>query len=372
MEAKVAETIAEEKLSFVVCRNSQGLEIRATMLRFTRYSAAFEIYIPSLVLRTSEVLSDFRIILNNSTVYSGKAVISNLVNAGEILICEVTLDDHWTNILPAAQDWGTRLDAEFKEYLEQWQKTYKVLPEFKVVVADMGSLLADLRLWLDQVELAIRSSPNDTRIKLEKETAHELATPVLSAIDALGDRFEEIAGRLGSDLRPVHIHFTRRNLHSLLLCSPFSYRTFYKPLGYAGDYEMVNMILRSPYEGGSLFAKVINAWFLNQLPAQAHRNRIQFLKRKLIEETARITRLGRPARIFNLGCGPAHEIQEFLSESELCEKASFTLLDFNEETIQYTNRALQGASDKFARKTTNSDAKKISPATFKRSCQTQD
>jgi extracellular factor (EF) 3-hydroxypalmitic acid methyl ester biosynthesis protein len=209
-----------------------------------------------------------------------------------------------------------------------------------------------MRLWLGQIELAIRSLPNGNREQIERETAGELAEPILSAIDSLGDRFEEIASRLEPDLRPAHVHFTRRNLHSLLLCSPFSYRTFYKPLGYAGDYEMVNMILQNPYEGASLFAKVVNAWFLNQLPAQGHRNRIISLKQKLVEETARIVRSKqRPAQIFNLGCGPATEIQNFLREEEISDKARFTLLDFNDETIQYTTGALQETAKQFRRHT---------------------
>jgi extracellular factor (EF) 3-hydroxypalmitic acid methyl ester biosynthesis protein len=172
---------------------------------------------------------------------------------------------------------------------------------------------------------------------------------VLSAIDSLGDRFEEIASRLDPDLRPVHIHFARRNLHSLLLCSPFGYRTFHKPLGYAGDYEMVNMIVGQPYEGPSLFAKVVNAWFLNQLPAQGHRNRIKYLKAKLLEELAVKASQGRQTRILNLGCGPASEIQQLLAESELSEMAQFTLLDFNEETIQYTSRILQDTCKRYRR-----------------------
>ena len=40
------------------------------------------------------------------------------------------------------------------------------------------------------------------------------------------------------------------------------YRAYTKPLGYAGDYEVVNMMLRDPFEGDSLFAKVINSVFL--------------------------------------------------------------------------------------------------------------
>jgi extracellular factor (EF) 3-hydroxypalmitic acid methyl ester biosynthesis protein len=350
MENKIGTASSPDSL--VVCQNNSGQGIRAMLLHFTRFRAAFEIYAPSSILQMSEVLNDFKIILNDRVVYSGRAVVSHLVNAGEVLVCEVTLDDYWITMQPLSQNGGNKSHKGFGEFLQQWQKIYKVVPEFKVVVADMRSLLSDMRLWLGQTELSICSSANGNREQLEIEAAHELSVPILAAIDSLGDRFEEIASRLESDLRPVHIHFTRCNLHSLLLSSPFSYRTFHKPLGYAGDYVMVNMILRNPYEGPSLFAKVVNAWFLNQLPAQAHRNRIQFLKEKLAEEVLRVMRLKkRSARIFNLGCGPASEVQEFLSEGGLCDNAYFTLLDFNEETIQYTSRTLHDISKRFARKT---------------------
>ena len=126
-----------------------------------------------------------------------------------------------------------------------------------------------------------------------------------------------------------------------MLCAPFAWRTFTKPLGYAGDYEMVNMILRDPHEGASLFAKLLNVWFLLQPPAEAHRNRIDYLTQKLVEETVRAGTPSRPARVFNLGCGPAAEVQRFLRDQHVCERAHFTLLDFNEETLQHAQRALQ-------------------------------
>ncbi len=345
--------IAESKLltSQISCRNSSGQEIRATLLHFTRFRATFEIYIPSSVLQMSEVLENFKIILNDQEVYSGRAVVSNLVNTGSAMACEVTLDDHWINAKSAERKGEASLREGFGEFLQQWQKVYKVLPEFKVVIADMRSLLSDMQLWMGQIELQFEAAKNGNRAEKEQQAARELAGPAIAAIESLGDRFEEITGRLEQDLRPAHMHFTRRNLHSLLMCSPFSHRTFHKPLGYAGDYGMVNMILQNPYQGDSLYAKVVNAWFLNQLPAQAHRNRIKYLKRKLVEEILRTRNQSRPARIFNLGCGPAHEIQEFLGESDLCNHARFTLLDFNEETIQYTSRLLQEASRRFERRT---------------------
>src|SRR5262249_40529642 len=148
----------------------------------------------------------------------------------------------------------------------------------------------------------IRSSPSEDRLELERRLAGEIGESVFPFIDSLFDKYEEIAATLDPELRPVHSTYIHRQIHPLVLCSPFAFRTVQKPLGYAGDYEMVNMILRDPHEGASLYAKVLNRWFLKQPPAEAHRNRIQYLAQKLFEETARKNSQHQTARIFNLGC----------------------------------------------------------------------
>jgi extracellular factor (EF) 3-hydroxypalmitic acid methyl ester biosynthesis protein len=114
---------------------------------------------------------------------------------------------------------------------------------------------------------------------------------------------------------------------------------------------MVNMILRSPYEGSSVFAKLLNTFFLSQPPAEAHRNRIKYLTARIVTETKRVARLRRPARIFNLGCGPAKEIQDFLIHGDISNLAEFTLLDFNEETLHYTANRLNELKNKYSRRT---------------------
>ena len=155
----------------------------------------------------------------------------------------------------------------------------------------MHTFLADLRLWLDQIELGIRSCPAGDRIRMEHAIADELGHETSAALTELFEKFEQVLARMEEqrpDQRAAHGAFAKRLLHPLLLCSPFLYRTFRKPLGYAGDYEMVNMICRDPLEGSTLFAKIINLWFLNQPPAEAHRNRVLWLEDRLVEETARV------------------------------------------------------------------------------------
>ena len=345
------ETHAEQNVSLVVCSSSQGMELRGSLLRLTRYLAVFEVYNPRVILRLSEVLSDFKIIINDRTIYTGRAVLGGLINAGTVTVCEVKLDEEAfciTSFSPANGE--PYLRTGFGEFLQQWQTVYRVLPEFKVVVADMQTFLMDLRLWLDQVELEIRSAPSGDRTEMETEAVRELAETFVPAFDAMHERLESISESIESELRPVHQNFSKRQLHPLVMCSPFAYRTYYKPLGYAGDYEMVNMIMRDPCEGSSLFAKAVNLWFLSQWPARAHRNRIKYLRECLRQESLKGARRGRPIRVLNLGCGPAREVQEFLAQDPLSDHAEFTLLDFNEETIQHTRQTLEEFKRRFGRR----------------------
>lgn len=342
-----------ERLSFIICRNSQGVEVRGTLHRLTRYLGVFEVYNPYSIVQLSEVLNDFRIMMNERVVYSGRAVIANLVNTGIMLICEASLSDEgWIDIdiLSPSQN-KNRLLADFAEFLRETEKNYRVIPEFKLVVADMHTLLSDLRRWMEQVELGVRSLPSGDRIQAERETIKQLEEPILPAVVPLMERFESTSVSIPQEQIPVHRSYAKRQLHPLVLCSPFCYRTFQKPLGYAGDYEMVSMMLRDPYEGSSMFAKILNRMFLETGPVVAHRNRITYLVERLREETQRVAAKGSVARIFNLGCGPAQEVQNFLAESDLCDNADMILLDFNDETIANTSRDLESLRTRHRRRT---------------------
>jgi extracellular factor (EF) 3-hydroxypalmitic acid methyl ester biosynthesis protein len=339
------------KDSLVICRSSQEAEIRASLVRVTRYVAVFEIYNPSQVLQVSEVLEGFKILIRERAIYAGRAVVSGLINTGSMLVCEAKLEEAGFRVASFAPDGESGpLHEGFKAFLGQWQKLYRVLPEFKVVVADMQTFLADLRLWLDQVELEIRAAPAGSRLEMEQRAVREIGRDMVPAFDAMHERLESVSEGIEAELRPVHQNFAKRQLHPLVLCSPFAYRTYHKPLGYAGDYEMVDMLLRDPYEGSSLFAKVVNLWFWSQWPARAHRNRIQHLKGLLKEEARRTARQGRPLRVLNLGCGPAREVQEFLAEEPLSDQAQLSLLDFNEETVQHTSSVLEQLKRRYGRR----------------------
>lgn len=341
-----------ERPTFVVCRTSQGVEVRGSLHRMTRYLAVFEVYNPYSFLQLSEVLNEFRLVMNDRVVYSGRAVLVNLVNTGIMLVCEVSLnDDGWIDLdLFAPLHQRGMLEQEFAEFLRDTKRIYQVQPEFKVVVADMHVLLSDLHRWMEQVELGVRSLAPAERMTVEREALVKLEASVLTAVEPIMAKFEETAANVTVEQQPVHRSYVKRQIHPLILCSPFTYRTYHKPLGYAGDYEMVSMMLRDPWEGSSMFAKMLNRMFLNTAPVVAHRNRVVYLQDRIHDETARVAAAGGRAKVFNLGCGPAGEVQNYIARDPMCDQTDLLLLDFNEETLNNTQRNLEELKGKHQRK----------------------
>ncbi len=352
MSERTTNAFVSDQETLITCHNSKGTALRATAVRLTRFAAVFEMYNPHSLLQMSEVLSEFKITIAGRRVYSGRAVVSNLVNTGIMLLCEVTLDsDQWLDVdlfSPISQP--NRLLEEFAAFMAQWRKTLAIDPAFKLAVTDFQMLLMDLRRWLDQVELGVRSEPSGPRVEMERQVLTELEGRILPEIHEWMGRFDEIAERVEEEMRPAARSYARRQIHPLVMCSPFVYRTFHKPLGYAGDYQMVNMILRDPHEGATMFAKLVNVVFLQNPPAEAHRNRIKHLVQRLQEETRRAAAAGRRLRVLNLGCGPAREVQLFL-EDPLADQVDFRLLDFNAETLDYTRGVLAELKGRLGRRT---------------------
>ena len=337
---------------YVTAVTSQGTALRANCQRLTRHAVVFEVCAPTSVLLVSELLSDFIIVLNGRTAYAGKAVVKKLVGTGLAEVCEAEVGEGWSDVeLYAGLTDTGRLSTEFRHHIAAWHGYYKIRPEYKVHLADMQMFFTELRLWLDQVELGIRAAPDGDRAELERDVTSQLAATVIPLVNDLFGKFEVLAQDVEEDFKPLHRAYMKRQLHPLVLCAPFAYRTYTKPLGYPGDYEMVNMISRNGQEGGSLYAKVVNSWFLNQAPAQAHRNRLKYLGQKFTDETVRISARGRPARVFNLACGPALEVQDFLAESHLSDRMEIALIDFNQETLDHTSTILESLRRKHTRTT---------------------
>jgi extracellular factor (EF) 3-hydroxypalmitic acid methyl ester biosynthesis protein len=334
-------------------QTADGPEVSGSLLRLSRHSAAFELFQPDAVLRASEVLNGFKIIVGGRTIFFGRAVVSGLVHTGTSLAGEVKLaapEAESAAFLPPA---GISPDAQaaYEEFFQGWQKEYRIAPEFKVLVTDIAAYLTGVRQWLEQIEFSLKERKDPQQAGQEREMLESVALRVINAFNIQHERFEELAYQIPPELHGAHQEFVRRHWHKLFLCAPFGHRTFHKPLGFAGDYEMMDMIHRNQPEGRSLYEKLMHQLLVSQWPAQSVRNRIAHLKKNLVSETARMARAGRRARVLNVGCGPARELQDFLRETPLSHELDCTLLDFNQETLDHASRHLNELRHGLARRT---------------------
>jgi extracellular factor (EF) 3-hydroxypalmitic acid methyl ester biosynthesis protein len=334
--------------SLVSFRNSQGVEASGTLVHLSRNAIVFEVYNPYSIVQLSEVLTNFHIHRGERSTYQGRAVVTNLVNTGLLLIATASLVDPWSDLASLLP--GEQLRGEVADFVEDWQDGHQsLLPDFKKRVNDIRNFLIELRRWLEHGEAVSGiTEPKDGR-ELVREFVRDVDSVVTPRIFELYEQFEEASDDIPKKLHGLHSAYVQRELHPLVMCSPFVHRSFTKPLGYAGDYEMVNMMLGDPWQGNNTYAKIINASVLCHDAPRAHRNRIRILTEMLEEETRRRLQQGERLTVLNVGCGPAVELQHFLEQTDLCNHLDVELVDFNPETLDYARRELESRIAAYAR-----------------------
>ncbi len=319
-------------------RNSQGQAVRGTILSLQRKSLVMEIYNPYSIVQVSEVLGALTIRQNAKNVYFGNAVITNIVNTGLTIIVSVTLTDVW-RVLSDEISNPITIGLQARVFVDEWERRFGIRSSYQTAVNELRTFLAEISRWVEQLDLST-TIPKENE-QLRRDYFDELAEPLIEKSGEYVRALEAEAALVEPEHAPVHRAFCQASLHPLMLRAPFVFRTYTKPLGYAGDYQMVNQIIDDPRQGPNTYFKIVNTLFLRASVASAHRNRIDILFNFLVQLADRAQAEGRPFRLLNVGCGPAIEIQRFLQEYEQPQWLQFTLLDFSTETLDWTRAKLE-------------------------------
>jgi extracellular factor (EF) 3-hydroxypalmitic acid methyl ester biosynthesis protein len=329
-------------------RNSQGESARATLTSVQRRALVMEIYNPYSIVQVSEVLDDLTIRSGDRSIYKGKAVVVSLLNTGLMAVVSVALTDEWLD-LNIAQGDPRQVAAETVRFVEGWEDRFRISQSYQVTISEFRAFLAESSRWIGQAEMA-SALPRDGRGEIHDEVFWAMAEPLMRKGKSFLIRLEDEASIIAPEDAMLHRNFAQAALHPLVLRAPFVYRTYVKPLGYAGDYEMVNQLLGNPRQGSNTYFQVVNATFLRAAVAEAHRNRITILVEYLKRAVALAERDGRRVRVLNVGCGPAVEIQRLAALDVDLSRLQFTLIDFSRETLDYTRARVEAAADTAHRK----------------------
>lgn len=209
---------------------------------------------------------------------------------------------------------------------------------FKAWLFDLRHYLETTRHFLDLETRALDRADLDTRNHALAELRDLVAPDVVGRLNLAGRELHALVGGLSAGEHAIHRRILRSQLLPLLLKSPFIRRAYEKPLGYAGDFELMNMLYRDHAEGEDLFSQVMNLFITQGAAATANINRLA-----LIQEAIRGLAAGAEGRIrvASIGCGPGRELQELLeAHPELGPRLEAILIDQGEEAITYCERTL--------------------------------
>lgn len=314
----------------VTFENSQGLKARGTLLKLSQNYIVFEVYNPYSIVQLSEVLSKLTISRSEKQIYCGKAVVTNIVNTGIVLIVSAVLSEaSWINTLDIRSKKG--IQDEINHLVTSFESQQEIDLNFKLSIISIRSFLSDAKNWIDRFEPALENSD----IIQNRDFVFEYLSPLLVKMESLFKRLGDVSNKIAEGKILIYKEFTQAHLHNFIMSSPFPYRIYSKPLGYAGDYEMMRMIQRENAEGPNLYAKFINTFYTNIPIANCVKNRTLQLV-TLIEDGVKAAEgKGEEFNSLSVGCGPALEIKKFIETSQVTTKCNFKLLDFNEETLNF-------------------------------------
>jgi extracellular factor (EF) 3-hydroxypalmitic acid methyl ester biosynthesis protein len=318
-------------------KDVSGNEQVGVLANFSKYGIAFELQENNLIFRISDAIENFRVIINDQLVYHGKVTIVNLRETAGRLLVGTTLNDAWLDVekiffLEKKAD----VENDFQQFHLTLRTTDKVDYRFKALTADIRFCLENLKKKLDDEEAKIQDESLENKLAAEGFILKAAESATYERIDSLLTSVDRLIKDFSEEEHAIHKSYFQQHVLYLLLLSPFIHRVYTKPLGYAGDYEMMKMIYRNNYEGASLYAKFMNKYTCYIPPAQANRNRIPYLLKAISSTVSGVTQYQSNANIMSVGCGPAIEVQEFIrQQNKNTDRCHFTLVDYEPEVLFY-------------------------------------
>lgn len=232
----------------------------------------------------------------------------------------------------------------FEDAMERGLAVFDDVPvSYKVACSDAALFLNHWRSLLDsrEAKLLRGSSMSDSKRMLEIEAAAEARMRAEwtslrqrangAALDVLGAQ----PGIVTASKRLTELQLT-----PLLLSAPIWNRAYRKPLGYPGDYRLMNYMYDSDREGETAFARIMHQLGREERLAETVSARKNLLIRHLRDAMREGGGDESPVRITSIGSGPAREVEEFLGSDALRSPAVFSLIDQDEKALEFANRRI--------------------------------
>ena len=286
---------------------------------------------------------DLVLVLHEEEVYKGKARIARSeVGPGKQTRIGLGLATGFLDLPELTRrDGEKRLERDLAEGPDG---RFSLVPEqYKAEVGRIARFLAFYQRSLSRHEKL------DTLLGNQKLSSVELAKRTLDAIRGRWWEMQISASRSALEcLQSAEVlraakEYTETVVTPLVLESPIGFRAYTKPLGYPGDFQVMQYYYNDAFEGETAFGKVIHKFFVGDFPLGVGvRTRKELIVRMMEEEHKRVVALrGQDAsfRAVSLGCGPAAEVSGFIDKNAPWPgKMVWTLVDQEEEALSVAYR----------------------------------
>ena len=217
----------------------------------------------------------------------------------------------------------------------------KIPMEVKAQVYEIADWLEHIMAEIDEIEQNNKLQSHQSNIDYDETIISVMARYLGEVFPEVYQQFNSIIQQHPEEIQKQSINFLRQKLNHLIYQAPFAERVFTKPLGYAGDYEMMNLIYKQENIGKSLFARCLHRYYIDEPAAQAVRNRAYYLIGVIKNELANVEQ-DRPYRILSVACGPAMEWQKLLADMPTVNtEVVVDLLDQDEQALLSTQNRLR-------------------------------
>ncbi|MEH6524651.1 MAG: hypothetical protein V7723_01155 [Sneathiella sp.] len=214
--------------------------------------------------------------------------------------------------------------------------TTELVPgEYKQLISDAIFLLRSARTTLEEIEAELSADMprREERIRDTVIACEKLAYARWKDLYKLGNKVVR-------DIRHDPIvesavkRYTEATLMPELMDGKNWHRSYTKPLGYPGDFQVMNYFYNVALIGNTPYEK-----FCHQLGNSTG----EFISFRMTMVRQAIARLALQAAekgkstfdVASLGCGPAQEVRNFLKADSLPLQVSFTLIDQDHDALTY-------------------------------------
>ncbi|AWZ00188.1 hypothetical protein RHODOSMS8_00634 [Rhodobiaceae bacterium] len=274
-----------------------------------------------------------RLCIADDTLYEGSGRIRRIEPSGVRTTVAVELTTGYIDIPSVVTDHDQFLLSRALSD-PQFGTASNILPEYQELAAEIIYLFRSYRDLLSRFEDRLGDVSEEDRAK-------QLHEALVACEDKMVPQWKELWYR-GNDITfpmlndPIalaeHKRYTEQVLTPDFMPGPVMRRCYEKPLGYPGDYQIMNYVYRWEKVGDTPYEKLLHRIGIETGECVGTRLR---MTQKFIGEKVRETAGSDVMNITNLGCGSAYEVAEFLKTDTLARPVNFTLIDQDHDALSY-------------------------------------